>query len=256
VKIYLLLIDHERFFFYSDESEVEADLHAGRGGDGTARSGLVAWLEARLVRFKTAWHHAESGVTHWLRRLWDWLHSWSHPDEWMLSQLRSARKIELHHPASRPGDAIHVIWHDYLRQQWYRHMVWLGINATIAPFTVLFAPLPGPNVIGYWFLYRAIHHLLVVWGIRRVRRGIVATELHPREALDLPVDSDGAGKARHVALEGAGERLDEHVARSRSRLGLGARRSGASRPPIANDSNVPKTEPADSEIDQHAVTQL
>jgi hypothetical protein len=254
VKIYLLLTDDERFFFYSDESELEPDLHAGADGTKTAQSALVAWLEAKLVRFKTAWRHGESGLTHWLRRLWDWLHSWCHPDEWMLRQLRSARKIELHHPASQAGDAIHVIWRGYLSRQWNRHVVWLGINATIAPFTVLIAPLPGPNVIGYWFAYRAIHHLLVVWGIRRVRRGDVVIELRPEEALNVPVESDGAGKASHPALDGGGERLDEHVARAQPR----SRRRGVGRVPTPDVSSAPRAEPAPagSEIDQHAFTEL
>ncbi len=77
------------------------------------------------------------------------------------------------------------IWADYLKRQGRRHLLWLIVNGVIAPFSALFAILPGPNLIGYWFAYRAIHHSLVVWGIRRVQRNKIPTELHPIAALDL-----------------------------------------------------------------------
>jgi hypothetical protein len=214
VKIYLLLINDEQFFFYSDESETTEEPHDGSDPAGKAHSGLAGWLGSKLNKFTTTWHEARSGVTFWLRRLWDWLHSWSHPDEWMLSQLWSAKVIELHHPAARNDDEVLAIWHDYVRRQRNRHLVWLTINGVVAPFTVILAPLPGPNVIGYWFLYRAIHHLLVVGGTVRVGRGRVPTKLNPVDALDMPVERDDAGKTSHRALAGGGERLGEHVARS------------------------------------------
>jgi hypothetical protein len=87
------------------------------------------------------------------------------------------------------------------------------INGTIAPFTIVLALLPGPNVIGYWFLYRAIHHMLVVWGIGRVRRAVVVTEYRAIEQLDIPVASDASGKSSHPALRAEASALDEHVAR-------------------------------------------
>ena len=78
------------------------------------RSGVRGWLHARYTRFKSAWQHADSGALLWMRRSWDWLHSWAHPDEAMLARLWSARRIDLHHPAARPGDEVRAIWKDYL----------------------------------------------------------------------------------------------------------------------------------------------
>jgi hypothetical protein len=216
VKIYLLLVDHERFFFYSDESE--SSHGGGEGDDSTsiARSGLRGWLHNRYMKFKAAWGHADSGALLWVRRSWDWLHSLTHPDEAMLARLRTARRIDLHHPAARSEPEVRVIWRDYLARQWKRHLVWMSVNAVIAPVAIATLwILPGPNLIGYWFAYRAIHHILVVWGIRRVAGNEIPIELHPVMALDLPVECDEGGKARHAALNGAAERLDEHVARCR-----------------------------------------
>jgi hypothetical protein len=228
VKIYLLLISRERFFFYSDESETSQDEADRDISSAPPRSGLRGWLHARYTRFQSAWQHADEGAMRWMRRAWDWLHSFAHPDEAMLARLRWARRIELHHPATTPPYQVRAIWADYLTQQWRRHLIWMSINGVIAPFSVVFAILPGPNLIGYWFAYRAIHHLLVVWGIWRARRGTIPTELCPLEALDLPIEYHPEGKARHAALSSTAVRLDEHVVWYRS----SGRTVGQARPPV------------------------
>jgi hypothetical protein len=212
VKIYLLLIDHARFFFYSDESEASDVTDHSDDSSTHRRSGVSGWFLAKYDRFRSAWQHADSGALHWMRQSWDWLHTWAHPDEAMLARLWSARRVDLYHPASRRGDQVLAIWNDYLRQQWRRHLVWLIVNAVIAPISVLFAILPGPNLIGYWFAYRAVHHSLVVWGIARVRRNKIPTELQPTLALDLPVEMGKDGKHAHAALVGRATGLDTHMA--------------------------------------------
>ncbi|MEJ7711591.1 MAG: hypothetical protein WKF84_17425 [Pyrinomonadaceae bacterium] len=42
----------------------------------------------------------------------------------------------------------------------------------MAPIPLVLAPVPGPNVIGYWFWYRAICHALALMGIRRATCGV------------------------------------------------------------------------------------
>jgi len=212
VNIYLLRIDQERFFFYSDESESSHDEDEGDDSSLPARPGLRGWILGRYSRFKSAWQHADSGALLWMRRAWDWLHSLTRPDETMLARLRSARRIDLHHPAAQAGGEVSATWRGYLTQQWRRHLLWMSINGAIAPFAFLLFILPGPNLIGYWFAYRAIHHLLVVWGIGRVRSDKISTELHPVAGLDLPIERDDQGKPSHAALTGAAARFAECLA--------------------------------------------
>jgi hypothetical protein len=207
VKVYLLLVNDEQFFFYSDESEADESRV-----EAQARGGWRGALEERWHRFQRAWHEADAGVARWARRSWDWLHSMVHPDEWMLVRFRSTRRIDLHHPAARSRDAVARVWFDYLGRKWRRHMIFLCGNAVIAPLALaLLWPLPGPNLIGYWFAYRAIHHWLIVRGINRVRKGTIPTEYHPEPSLDLPVSRDHRGKASHEAINGQGHRLDDYM---------------------------------------------
>jgi Mitochondrial K+-H+ exchange-related len=209
VKIYLLSIDRRRFFFYADESE-PSDVEDGAGPD---HAGWHGWLLERWHRLRSVWDHSEARAVRWTRRALDWMHSWSHPDEVMLVRLRSARRIEVHHPVSRGPDEVRKLWIDYLNHRWWRHVLWMVVNGIAAPPALVFLwPLPGPNVIGYWFAYRAIHHALIVRGIYRVRRGRVDVVLRPLAELDRPIERDEAGKARHAALDGESAHLDEHVA--------------------------------------------
>jgi Mitochondrial K+-H+ exchange-related len=216
VKVYLLTIDNRRFFFYADASE------AAREDEGIAEpsvppaAGFWGRLQDRYHQFKSTWEHSDSRIAQWTRRSWVWLHSWSHPDESMLVRLRSARRIDLHHPTSHSATKVRALWVDYLNHRWWRHLLWMSLNGVIAPFTIVFAILPGPNVIGYWFAYRAIHHSLIVWGIRRVRAGRIRVDLHALAWGEAGDERGEGGEARHAALDGDAAELDEHVAWSES----------------------------------------
>ena len=81
--------------------------------------------------------------------------------------------------------------------------VYLSYNVLIAPAALaLLWPLPGPNLIGYWFAYRAVHHWLILRGIRSVRKGRIVTHYHADTTLDQPVKRDPEGKACHAAVNG------------------------------------------------------
>jgi hypothetical protein len=244
VKIYLLSIDRRRFFFYADESEPTDDERQGDAASGAREARWRGWLLDRWHRLQWIWEHSEARAVWWTRRAWDWMHSWVHPDEAMLSRLRSAHRIELQHPASRGAEDVRKMWHAYLDRRWWRHLIWMSANGLAAPPALAFLwPLPGPNVIGYWFAYRAIHHALVLRGIRRVRRGRVEVALRPVAALDRPIERDEAGKATHAAVDGGAARLDEHVAWTESESPVAAE-SGRWSPMSPPDEPY---EPADEE---------
>jgi hypothetical protein len=148
-----------------------------------------------------------------MKRAWDWLERRMHPDEPLLAALRSAPTIEVHHASSLASTDARTLWSCYLRGRMRRHLLWLVFDGALAPLTVLLAPLPGPNLIGYWFAYRALRQLLMLLGIRRASSGRVETMFHPVEDLDGP---GGPGReqwlaraATHYELKG----LPDFVAR-------------------------------------------
>jgi hypothetical protein len=253
VKIYLLLIDHERFFFFSDPADAPSDSDEVDDSTEPPRSGVRGWIHAKIHKFQSAWNHPHSAAMRWMRRAWDWLHTWGHPDEAMLATLWKARMIDLHYPEARSRDEVSDLWQGYLGQQWRRHLVWLIFNGTIAPPAIaILWILPGPNLIGYWFAYRAIHHLLVVWGIRRVRRKAIATELHPMRALDKLIERDDFGKATHPAIGGDAALLEEHLAWHES----SCRKQGPPRPSVSTNPSPLIPRPKHTETDEHASSEL
>ena len=208
VNVYLLLVHDDESFFYSDDSEVDESIAA----EPDAPSGIRARLTERWHRLQRNIREAEAGAAHWVRRVWDWLHSRVRPEERMLARLRRARRVDLHHPSSRAAETVNTIWRSYLGQRYWRHLAYALVNSLIAvPTILLLWPLPGPNVIGYWFVYRMIHHLMIVQAISRVCRGYTPTMLHSMVVLDLPVEIGGDGIVRHAAFKEEGTRLAEFL---------------------------------------------
>jgi hypothetical protein len=176
VKVFLLPFDGTQSFFYADGDNDAAP--------PSTRPGLRGWFERTMHHLKSSLKHPKGRLARKLRQAWDWMQQRMHPDEPLLAALRTAPAIEVYYRASMPGDEVRALWYGYLGRRWRRHLPWLLFNALLSPLSVLLTPLPGPNVIGYWFAYRAIHHLLIVLGIRRALSGRVETTFHPVAGLE------------------------------------------------------------------------
>ncbi len=189
MKVFLLNVvgksGKTRSLFYADPHLDEHE--EGHASAHPPEKGLKGWAIARLRRLQDAWQHPNGRVWIWAHRIWDWLHSRTHPDEMLLARLRSARTIALHHPASIAAEKVHAAWNAFVRRGRKRHWFWFAVNLIISPLTVVLAPLPGPNLIGYWFAYRAVHHWLILVGLSHARRGSVEIVLDPTHELDQPI---------------------------------------------------------------------
>ncbi len=192
MQIYLLDIGGERPVFYSEEPEPSAADVAATA----ARGGVRGWLERRYRSLQTAVHDSEEGVGARVRRTWQWLQRRTAADEALLRRLRVARRIKLYYPASMPAQDAREAWSDYLARRRRRHAFWLALNLLIAPVTLVLAPIPGPNLIGYWFAYRAVCHALAVFGVRRAQADEVKFSLYPSDELD---DAVAASRDEQVA---------------------------------------------------------
>ena len=220
MKVYLLPLGDDEWLFYSEGPDLTDE------GEATApREGVRGWAERRYKSLQAVLTESESGVGLRVRRAWEWLQKRTAPDEPLLRSLRGARAIELLHPSSLNQDEVREHWECYLKNRKRRHTFWLVVNAIFSPVTVLLAPLPGPNVIGYWFVYRAVCHLLARLGIRRTLGGEIATELVASSELDgtfaAANDEQIANVEASFGLKGLGaylkrvigKRTDERAAR-------------------------------------------
>lgn len=179
MKIYLLSLDDGRCVFYSEgpEAVVESETVA-------ARRGVRGWVERKYKSLQVILNESEKGVGLRMRRAWEWLQKRISPDEPVLRSLRGVVEIELYYPLAFTEDETRTLWRGYLKGRQGRHTFWFVVNALVSPLTLLLAPLPGPNLIGYWFVYRAVCHLLARLGARNARSEQVTTKFLSSDVLE------------------------------------------------------------------------
>lgn len=157
--------------------------------------GVRGWFERKAAHYKTTWHHSGSAVVRGARGVWDWLQRQTYSDEPLLAHLRLLPSVEVAHAPSLGEDDAAKLWENYLTARQRRHAAWFAVNVLVSPLTVLLAPLPGPNLIGYWFAYRAFHHGLILAGVRKAKAGRVPATFHEAEAADLCRADDAPARA-------------------------------------------------------------
>jgi hypothetical protein len=192
VKIYLLSLDSGRCVFYSEgpEAIVESETAVA------ARGGVRGWVERKYKSLQVILNESEKGVGLRMRRAWEWLQKRISPDEPVLRSLRGVAEIELYYPLAFTEEETRALWREYLKGRQGRHTFWSAVNALVSPLTLLLAPLPGPNLIGYWFVYRAVCHWLARLGARNARNDQVTTRFLSTGALE---GSFGAGDDERIA---------------------------------------------------------
>lgn len=209
VDVFLVPLGGGRLVFFSEEPRP-------RHGEGEAPApgrGFRGWLERKYRRLKGEIEHSEGGLGRQTRRLWDWLKRFTAPDEPMLRRLRRASRVRLHHPTTMAPKKAQFAWDEYLAARRSHHLIWLAVNLVVSPLSLLLAPIPGPNVVGYWFVYRAACHLLALFGIRRAGSRSATMELLPSASLDLPPDADGEDRAAAIAARLRLRGLDDYLDR-------------------------------------------
>jgi hypothetical protein len=90
----------------------------------------------------------------------------------LLWHLRHESQASLVYPDDL-GDADAVaIAQAHLSLDYVRHLRWCIIDTLLAIACIPIALIPGPNVLGYYFLFRAVGHLFSVRGARHGLKGV------------------------------------------------------------------------------------
>ncbi len=199
MKVFLLRIDDRRHAFFAPAPEVLAT--ADEPPDDRSWSGALA---RRARRAQASIERGPGWAARGTPPVWDWLQRFVAPDEPLLRGLRHVDSVSLHHPATMDPQAAATAWRAYLAGRRRHHLFWASVDLLLGPLAVLvLTPLPGPNVIGYWFVYRAACHAAALIGVRRAGHRAVRTVLEPTEALDAPLAGADRG-ARDALSRGCG----------------------------------------------------
>jgi hypothetical protein len=122
----------------------------------------------------------------------------------LLWQLRSQSAASLLHPDDLSEGHAREILRRSLNANFERHRFWLAIDSLLALGSIALVLLPGPNVVGYYFLFRVVGHYFSVRGARNgmVRIAWSFEPSAPLTALRAVCEmrpSDRADRVREVA---------------------------------------------------------
>jgi len=131
----------------------------------------------------------------------------------LLWQLRSRAAATLVHPDDLSSAQAQQLLRRSLQRDWERHRFWLILDLLGGAVSVLLIILPGPNLLGYYFLFRVVGHYL---SLRGARQGLVTITWTPAPATALTTLRSVIGESpesrEHVVREVATTLQLEHLA--------------------------------------------
>ena len=178
----------------------EAEQERRRGHDASARRSLGARVKARVMRWV-----AESIAEQ--RLLW---------------QLRRRGEAALVHPDDLSGAQAQQLLRRSLQRDWERHRFWLIVDLFGGVGSLLLVLVPGPNLLGYYFLFRIVGHYLSLRGARQGLVKITWTATGSPALTTLRgVVGDSPESREHVVREVATRLQLEHLASFFQRAAIG-----------------------------------
>jgi K+-H+ exchange-related protein len=184
--VYLVPIGSGRFELYTEPAEDVPD--------GAAPPEAAGFWSRTLRRLHDRWHvaaqaaHAEPGAGEpagRLARARDWMVrriAESIAEQRTLWSLRSVDSASFVHPDNLSSESAAAIRLTLLAHARRHHGWWLIANLAGVAITAALVLLPGPNLIGYYFVFRAIGHFLSWRGARQALDQIAWTP-RPEQAL-------------------------------------------------------------------------
>jgi hypothetical protein len=170
MQVYLVPVAAARYRLYvevpDDDAEQDAaDPPTGRIGKLIHRFRTML-AEAEAERLRRERGEAEQGSGLWraiMRRIAEAI-----AEQRLLWHLRHQTVVQLRHPPDvAAARALQEVKSDFAREV-SKHMRWMVLNGLLVAITgPLFFFVPGPNVISWYFTFRAVAHFLSWRGARK-----------------------------------------------------------------------------------------
>jgi hypothetical protein len=210
VDVFLVPIGEDRYELYCEVSDEPIEADSGSAG------GAFRFLHNAVQRLRAAFHHMVAEAERerrlarsdrprrgWLGRARARLMRWvaeSIAEQRLLWHLRRQAHACLLHPDDVDAAAAIGIMRKQLGRDFDKHQFWLIFDSLGLIASFLLVPIPGPNLLLYYFGFRVVGHYL---SLRGARQGLSATiwETQPRAPLTelrnaIRLDPDA--RERHV----------------------------------------------------------
>jgi hypothetical protein len=218
--VFLVPVAPDRYELYCEEPDEPAPpvTEAGTRSKGFIRRLIDGFREqlAEAERTRRGEPHPDDERPSFLARLKARLLRWvaeSIAEQRLLWQLRSRDSALLIYPDDTSEAHARQLLKRSLQRDWERHRFWLVIDSIGGLGSALLILLPGPNFIGYYFVFRIVGHYLSLRGARK-GLGVVTWTVQPSGALSsLRTVVNDPPDARQQHVQGVADTLRlEHFA--------------------------------------------
>lgn len=167
MEVFVIPVGRDRHELYCENVEDPDDGEDGR------KSGLFGQLRARFRKVLQAAEPVVPGglvlapAPNWFGRVEGWIFGWlveRIADQRLLWNLRRQTNARVMYPEDLSFDQATAIISLRLTQEYGRHRVWLVVDAIGLVISGLFAVIPGPNLLAYYFAFRVVGHWLSMRG--------------------------------------------------------------------------------------------
>ena len=138
-----------------------------------------------------------------LGRLQEWIMAWVAErvaEQRLLWNLRRETAVVAFHPQDLSFEQAHTLIRRMLKRDWERHRWWLVLDSLLLIGSIALIPLPGPNIVGYYFAFRVMGHFLSIRGASQGLRAVTWTgqPCEPLTNLREAVSLEGDARDRRV----------------------------------------------------------
>lgn len=182
--VFLVPVASDRYELYCEEPDEPEDAGAPPRGFFRRMAHRVREMLAEAERERHRETPADAPAGFWARlkaRTLRWAAEWI-AEQRLLWQLRGKDAVCLVHPDDVSEAHARQLLKRSLQRDWERHRFWLAIDGAGMIASGALVLLPGPNIIGYYFVVRTVGHYLSLSGARR-GLGVVNWSVQPNPEL-------------------------------------------------------------------------
>jgi hypothetical protein len=170
VDVFVIPIGNDRYELYCEQSNEPplADAPA-TGIVGKLRHRFTVMLHAAEERQRNP-RSASEPPQGWAQRLQERCMSWVAErvaEQRLLWNLRHETAVAAAYPQDMTFEQVLTLIKGMLKRDYNRHRLWLVIDTLLLLGSAVLAPVPGPNLIAYYFAFRVVGHWLSLRGARQ-----------------------------------------------------------------------------------------
>ena len=175
MEVFVIPVGSDRFELYYEQpiEETEPD-------EEPSSTGIIARFQRRFSELlREAEKHGDEEkdqtATSWTQRMQDRMMAWIArrvTEQRLLWNLRKQDRVVAVHPSDTAFEPVLAQIQQSLQRDFERHRFWLVLDTLCLIASGLLAIVPGPNLIAYYFLFRAGGHWLSMRGAGQGRRHV------------------------------------------------------------------------------------